>query len=217
MNETVTVILPAYNEGPRIAGVLKALIRARKKGIVDDIIVVNDGSTDETAREAGKFEVKLINLKENRGKGAALAAGIGAAKTDVILFLDADLVGLRISHVQKLLLPIVNNKRVGMTIGLFRKSGFVANLGNMMQLLSGQRAVRRSWVSEIAGLSEPRYGVDALITKYARKRGVLSMRIYLDGLQHVYKEQKNNAFVGFFHDRLKMYYEILRTLIKSVE
>ena len=217
MSEQVTVVVPAYNEGARVAAVLKPLVRARKNEIITDIIVVDDGSTDDTAREVGKFDVKLIRLGKNLGKGAALAAGITAAKTEIILFLDADLVGLKESHIQKLLAPVVDNEKIGMTIGIFRNSGFIANFGNMLQVLSGQRAVRKSWAKDIPGLTNSRYGVDTLMTAYARKHGVKVMKIYLDHLSHVYKEQKHNFFVGFFRYRMRMYLEIIRALTQGVK
>lgn len=217
MNERVTVVIPAYNEGARIDAVLKPLVRARKKGIITDIIVVDDGSTDNTGKNVSNFDVGLIKLEKNMGKGAAMATGISVAQTDIILFLDADLVGLKETHLQKLLFPIVDNKKVGMTIGLFKKSGFVANFGNMLQVLSGQRAVRKSWIKNVTMMEDARYGVDVLVTLYARKHDIKTVRIYLLKLSHVYKEQKANFFVGFFRFRLKMYYEIMKTLAKGVK
>jgi glycosyltransferase involved in cell wall biosynthesis len=216
MIEEVTVLVPAYNEADRIAAVLKPLVRARKGELITDIVVVDDGSTDRTAKVVSEFPVQLVKLPENQGKGAALAAGIAVSKTDLILFLDADLVGLKSTHIERLLKPIVGNKKLGMTIGIFRASGFVANFGNMLQTLSGQRAVRRSWAKDIPGLVGSRYGADTLMTRYAKNQGVKSVRVYLDHLTHVYKEQKHNFVIGFFRYRMKMYLEIARVLFRSV-
>jgi len=216
MIEKVTVVVPAYNEGKRIATVLKVLIRARKKELIENIIVVDDGSLDNTAKVASEFPVELISFPENKGKGAALAAGIRTAKTDIILFMDADLVGLKDMHIERLTKAIVGNPKLGMTIGVFRSSGFAANFGNMLLALSGQRAVRKSWAGDIPGLETARYGADTLITLYAKKQGIKTVRVYLDHLKHVYKEQKDNFFIGFFKYRMKMYLEIARVLLASV-
>jgi glycosyltransferase involved in cell wall biosynthesis len=213
MSEQVTVVIPAYNEGARIGAVLKPLIRARKIGLISDIIVVDDGSTDTTAKVVSDFPVCLISLPENRGKGAALFTGVRAAKTDVVIFLDADLVGLKNIHLERLIKPIVDNPKLGMAAGIFRKSGPVANIGNMLPVLSGQRAVRKSWVSKVPGLESSRYGADTLISFYAKKHGIKTVRVYLDHLSHVYKEQKHNFFVGFFRYRLKMYFEIFEAVM----
>lgn len=84
-----TVVIPAFNEGKRIGKVLKSLAKTRYS-----VIVVDDGSSDDTAVEVKKFrKVKLINHKTNRGQGAALKTGIRAAlklKSDVIITFDAD-------------------------------------------------------------------------------------------------------------------------------
>jgi glycosyltransferase involved in cell wall biosynthesis len=216
MIEDVTVVVPAYNEGERIAAVLKTLVRARNSELITDIIVVDDGSIDRTAKVVSEFPVKLVKLPLNQGKGAALAAGITASKTDLILFLDADLVGLKSTHIERLLKPIVGNKKLGMTIGIFRSSGFIANFGNMLLSLSGQRTVRKSWAKDIPDLVHSRYGADTLMTRYAKKQGVKSVRVYLDHLTHVYKEQKHNFIIGFFRYRLKMYLEIAKVLFSGV-
>lgn len=216
MIEKVTVVVPAYNEGKRISAVLKPLVKAKKKELIADIIVVDDGSTDTTASVVSEFPIQLVRLPSNQGKGAALAAGIKAAKTEIVLFLDADLVGLKTEHIERLITPIVGNTKLCMTIGIFRASGFVANFGNMLQALSGQRAVRKSWAKDIPGLETSRYGADTLMTRYAKKRGLKVVKVYLDHLTHVYKEQKYNFIVGFFRYRMKMYLEIARTMLTSV-
>ena len=208
MSEQVTVVVPAYNVDVRIGAVLKPLIRARKKGIISDIIVVDDGSVDRTVKVVSEFPVKLIKLTRNYGKGAALHAGINESKTDIVLFLDADLVGLQNMHIERLTKPIVDNPNLGMTTGIFRKSGFVANFGNMLQSLSGQRAVRKTWVQNVPGLENSKYGADSLMNRYAKIHGIKTVKVYIDHLSHVYKEQKHNFFIGFFHYRMKMYLEI---------
>jgi glycosyltransferase involved in cell wall biosynthesis len=217
MSEKVTVVLPAYNEGPRIAAVLKPLIRARKKNIITDIIVINDGSLDNTSKVVNQFDVTFVNCIENLGKGSAMAKGLELADTEIILFLDADLVGLRESHIEKMLLPIVDNQKIGMTVGIFRKRGLKAKAGNKFQPLSGQRAVRRDWVIKVPNLELSKDGADALLSKYARKHNVRVMKIYLDHLSHVYKEKKYNVFSGFFYHRLKMYNQIVKALTESIE
>lgn len=81
-------VIPAYNEGSRIASVVKV---AQKH--VDAVIVVNDGSTDETGLNAKKVGATVVSHAENSGAGAATMTGIEAARqmgADVIVTLDAD-------------------------------------------------------------------------------------------------------------------------------
>ena len=97
----IAAVVPAYNEEARIGEVLRALLAAPE---LAEIVVVNDGSRDGTAAVARQFRtVRALDLPENRGKGAAMRCGALAAKAEVLLFLDADLIGLRPEHVSNLL------------------------------------------------------------------------------------------------------------------
>ncbi len=96
MNPLLSVIVPAYNESKRIGVTLKDLKRYfATKAYSYEIIVVNDGSTDDTTIVVQKFQIgfpqlKLIDNKENHGKGYAVKCGMLAAKGHYRLFMDAD-------------------------------------------------------------------------------------------------------------------------------
>jgi len=86
----ITVIIPAYNEEECIAETINSLLKLDYSKDKVELIVVNDGSTDNTAAVVKKFRsVKLIN-QENQGKGAALNNGIRHSKGELIACLDAD-------------------------------------------------------------------------------------------------------------------------------
>jgi glycosyltransferase involved in cell wall biosynthesis len=82
-----SIIVPAFNEAPGLPTVLDELVRACPG---TEIIVVDDGSTDGTARVAKDFPVTVLSHAVNRGYGAALKTGIAHAKHDFIVFFDAD-------------------------------------------------------------------------------------------------------------------------------
>ena len=88
----VTVIIPAYNEVHTIHEILR---RVQAENIADEIIVVDDGSTDGTVQALetynGNSQIKPILHKQNQGKGAAIRTGIQNARGDVIIIQDADL------------------------------------------------------------------------------------------------------------------------------
>lgn len=92
----LSVIIPAYNEAERIKNTLKSLSDYFKKQPYDyEILVVNDGSKDETAEVVKSLGgeipfLRLIDNKKNRGKGAAVRQGMLEAKGDFRLFIDAD-------------------------------------------------------------------------------------------------------------------------------
>jgi len=85
----VTVIVPAYNEENSIGRCIESLLNQDYKGALE-IIIVNDGSKDETAEIVNKYPVKFINLKKNVGKANALNRGIEDATGDIIVFSDGD-------------------------------------------------------------------------------------------------------------------------------
>src|SRR5689334_16702433 len=98
MNElTYSLIIPAYNESERLSVSLpKVLDYVKQNGLQAEIIVVNDGSSDDTAEIVRRFarldpEVRLLDNPGNRGKGYSVRNGMLNAQGDVLLFTDADL------------------------------------------------------------------------------------------------------------------------------
>lgn len=83
----ISIVLPAKNEARAIQQTVKAI---RQLNRVDEIIVVNDGSTDDTAQIAEQAGAKVISHPYSKGNGAAIKTGARNAIGDVIVFMDAD-------------------------------------------------------------------------------------------------------------------------------
>jgi dolichyl-phosphate beta-glucosyltransferase len=97
---SLSLVIPAYNEGPRLDDGVARLAAAVAAGAIDpettEFIVVDDGSTDDTTERAGILfsgfpHVRLLRLSENHGKGGAVRAGVAVASAPVIAFADADM------------------------------------------------------------------------------------------------------------------------------
>ena len=86
----VSVVIPAYREAGRIGDTVRSISTALA-GRSFEVLVVDDGSPDETGAEADKAGATVIKLEANRGKGEALAHGLAASRGKILLLLDADL------------------------------------------------------------------------------------------------------------------------------
>ncbi|MDI3257264.1 MAG: glycosyltransferase [Kyrpidia sp.] len=205
----LSLIIPAYNEEGRIGRVLDAALAA---DVFDQIIVVDDGSTDRTADVAGVRRVQVLCLPANRGKGAAIAAGLAAAQGDIVGFLDADLVGLRPEHVRALAGPVLRGQ-ADMTIGLFGGGRLSTDLAQKLApILTGQRVVRREWLPPV-DFSEARYGIEVMLHKYVKELGGRIVEVPLDEVTHHMKEEKLGWRKGVAA-RLRMYWDILKVMAK---
>lgn len=205
----ISVIIPAFNEGKNIGNVLSVLEKIK---MIDEIIVVNDGSTDNTREQALKYNVKLLDLKVNSGKGGAIKTGIEQSTGDVIVMLDADLIGLKEKHFYDLVSPIINDE-ADMTIGIFssgRKSTDLAQ--KIAPFLSGQRAIKRKYLIGIEKMDVSKYGLEVVLNKHALKNNLRVKNIQLENITHVMKEEKL-GFIKGLHARLKMYLDIARVWI----
>lgn len=205
---TLTIVIPAYNEADHVATV----IRAAKSSGLGDVLVVDDGSEDQTAHVAEQAGAKVIRLPKNVGKGGALCAAAQETSTDLLMLLDADLKGLETYHLRALADPVLHGM-VDMTRGVFTGGRWSTTAAQTMTpLLTGQRVLRRDQLLEM-DLSDARYGVEVAITRFAKNHGWETLDVELEDVSQVTKEEKR----GFWHGlgvRAKMYGDIIRAAFR---
>lgn len=117
MRSSLSIIVPAYNEAQRLKHSLGIILDYLKQNAPDaELIVVDDGSTDNTARNATEvlnreegIKTSLISYKSNLGKGRAVRLGLLASRGEVALFSDADL-STPITELPKLVDPIMRGE-----------------------------------------------------------------------------------------------------------
>lgn len=122
---TVSVVIPAYNEEKTVYSVVQRANRVLQDlGIPYEILVVDDGSTDGTARIASQSGAVLVSNGANRGKGHSLCMGIEKSRGSIVVTMDAD-GSHQPEEIPRLLFPILRgNPRVDAVIG----SRFLGNL-----------------------------------------------------------------------------------------
>ena len=209
----ISVVVPAYNEAGRVSAVLEPILGS---SLVDEVIVVDDGSDDGTADVAEGFPVRVIRLPENRGKAAALDAGVSQARNDTFLFLDADLVGLLPEHVDDLI-RAYREQGLDMAIGIFASGRASTDFAQLINpFASGQRVLSREiWERATRNGAKMDYGIEFALSKLAAKEGWRTENVKMEGVTHVLKEEKRGLVKGIV-DRLKMYGDMIKWLFKRI-
>jgi len=203
----ICALIPAYNEEKTVSHVVTV---TKSLPEVKRVIVINDGSQDDTSNAARMAGADVIDLEKNSGKGAALKAGFDECNADIVIMLDADLIGLKKEHIYSLLNPIINDE-YDMTVGIFNEGRNLTDIAQKISPhLSGQRALKGEILNKIQNLDSSGYGVEVVINRYVREHGQIK-KVSLPDLTHIMKEEKMGFWKGF-KSRIKMYMEVLKAV-----
>jgi glycosyltransferase involved in cell wall biosynthesis len=204
------VVIPAYNEADNLHQVLTTVCAT---AWLQEIIVVDDGSTDATFESATRFaecdpRLVVMRLPENQGKAAALLTGVRALHTDLVIFLDADLIGLRSLHLEQLRdLQISGSHEMG--IAVFHEPTFINLISvRLAPNYSGQRCLWRLEAEEaLTPLADARYGVEAGLNIHAEHQHWEVRRVAWYGVTHEIVWSKRRGLASL-QNRWQMYYQI---------
>ena len=190
---TVAVIVPAKNESATVGAVLEAVQVHRQ--LVDELVVIDDNSGDDTTTVAHHHGARVIPLEGPSGKGESMKVGLGSTSSDLVVFLDADVVNTTSEFVARLIQPLIERSDIQLVKGYYERplhnmptgggrvnelaarpilSLLYPGLGEIRQPLAGETAGRRSALESIT--LEKAYGVEiALLIDIARDFGVRSL------------------------------------------
>tara|TARA_R110002050_G_scaffold300779_1_gene472614 strand:+ start:37824 stop:39890 length:2067 start_codon:yes stop_codon:yes gene_type:complete len=212
----VSAIICAYNEEKTIKDVIFSVSKSR---IIDEIIVVNDGSTDNTQKiikglkeETG---IRNIHFEENKGKGFAMAAGVEQAKFDIMLFIDADLSNIVSEHVSQLINPLLNEE-ADMVLGQATETLINYSI-NPFKSFSGERALLKEDIIPVMNkMKTSRFGVETLLNLYYQSLGKTVKYVMLENLEHPTKFSKTSSLKAT-KEFLYEGHEIATTVIKNYD
>ena len=208
----ITAIVAAYNEDATIANVLVAL---KRSPLIDEVIVVSDGSTDRTVEIARSFDVKTIALRANCGKGYAMRVGVDNASNDVLFFVDGDMLNVSDEHIEALCLPVIADE-CDMNIGVRHRGPVLDFLHLKMQcgpVLSGIRVMRRDVFDTVPAQYQETFKIEAALNCFCSRNGYRQRHTVIRNLGHITKEVKR-GFVAGLRSRWEMSREVFLLLFE---
>ncbi len=207
--KSVSAIVPVFNEEKTISKVVNTLL---KNNLIDEVICINDGSTDTSMDVLNQFKekIEIVDLQKNQGKGFALSVGIKQAKGEIVAFIDADLTNLSDDHISELLTPILNNETRGV-VGY--PSSVKGSLFNPLSNFSGERAYyKKDLISHIEKIAETRFGVEVFLNNLYDKNEI--KKVPLRNLKGLFKYEKRGLSntITEYHGEIS---EVLKEVIKQ--
>ena len=194
----ISCVVCAYNEEDRIRNILDAV---DGHPALSEIIVVNDGSTDETEALLATYpDIQVISYSPNRGKTYALSRGIAAAANNYLMLLDADLAGVTAADIDALADPVISGQ-ADVAISLRQNSlGIYRRMG--LDFVSGERviptALLRGAVAAMQAL--PRWGGEAFMNERIIKAGYGVAVVKWPAVFNVRKYRKLGRWRGFLSE-----------------
>lgn len=209
MTARVSCVICAYNEAERIGDVLSVV---QDHPLVDEVIVVDDGSTDDTDDVVRAFQrIQLLTQPTNMGKSRALVRGVEATTGQFVMTLDADLQNLTSENITALITPVTSGA-VDVSISV-RGNSLTLYKAVGLDFVSGERVFPRALVAEYAeeirNLS--RFGVESFMNERIIERRLTISIVKLGNVINTRKAQKEGWLKGTWAE-LRMIADIMSVL-----
>ncbi len=179
---TVSVCIPCKNEAETI-GPIVAMMRSTLMGafsIVDELIVIDDNSTDDTAQIASDSGATVVSINtvneaygKGRGKGNALWASVLVSTGDFIVWCDGDVTSVEASWVVRLLMPLITTDDVALVKASYHRPTDLGGGGRTTELVA--RPLLSLFLPELTGLHQPLSG------EFAGRRSMMETIPFVQG------------------------------------
>lgn len=203
----IAAIVPAFNEEITIGSVVEVLLRSP---LLSEVLVISDGSTDHTAQLARAAGARVHEIPRKGGKGEAMLHALTHTTAPIVAFFDADLRGLTVEHVERLVRPVLGGSRV-MNVALRDRGKCLTALTRHLPLIAGERALRRNVIENVPAEFLHGFMVEAALNYYCRAHGFPYGAVELRGLSMRRKYEK----VGWLRAVLqyvRMFYQVAKAM-----
>jgi glycosyltransferase involved in cell wall biosynthesis len=191
---SIDIVIPARNEAPTVAAVVAACLGC---SFANEVIVVDDGSVDGTAKLAEAAGARVVRREPVDGLGSkahALEAGVAASGADAFLFVDADCIGLTSAHLDAICSPLVAG-RATMSVGWF-DYGLWNSVVLRLAPTTGERAIPR-WVWDaIPPAKRAGYSIEIMINEVIAEGRLPTTARIMHGVTHRTKRDKLGRRAG---------------------
>lgn len=204
----IVAIVPAYNEEATIVDVVKPLLASR---VLSEVLVICDGSTDQTAARARSQGARVHEMPRQGGKGEAMLHALTHTDAPIVAFFDADLRGLTPEHVAQLARPVLDGTRV-MNVALRDRGRLLTALTRRLPLIAGERVMLRRVIENVPAQYLKGFMVEAALNYSCRAHGFPYGAVKLAGLSMRRKYEK----VGYARSVLqyaRMFAQVAKAMV----
>jgi glycosyltransferase involved in cell wall biosynthesis len=210
MDQTkVDCIIPIFNEGRRVLSVVNQLRRVDR---IDQIICVDDGSTDSTSNILTTLDqypdIVIVQHQLNQGKCAAVKTGLQQTKQSLILLVDADLQKLNAMEIDQALSLFLKRDQLDMLLFKRKDEVMISRIFRFNSVFTGERVLKRQDLNRVMDSMPDKYQLETAINYYMRKNHK-SVACYNYSALNTHKPSKDTLFSALRRE-LEMYSDMLR-------
>lgn len=161
-SQRVSVCIPARDEAETVGHVVDVAVKLSRQGIVDEVVLADDGSRDSTGAVAAAAGARVVRTRNGPGKGQALRAAVLATTGDILVFVDADVTNFTCHFITEVMRPLLCDPNIHLAKATYHRplAGRADEGGRVTELLA--RPLLRRFFPELAGIGQPLAGECAI-------------------------------------------------------